>query len=65
MKTVEFEGAEFEVPNWARWIAQDSDGSIWAYENTPMQGNGYYCNSGGLMENILLTSAPMVIEEIK
>ena len=65
MKKVEFQGAEFEVPDWARWIAQDQDGSIYVYENIPMQGNGFYCSSGGKFENVLLTNAPMLIEEIK
>ena len=35
-------------PVWARWIAQDADGTWWAYEHEPnQQHNGWYENEVG------------------
>lgn len=65
MKTVEFQGAEFEVPDWARWIAQDSDGSICVYENKPYEDDTMYKPNDGKMDYVVMTGAPMVLKEIE
>jgi hypothetical protein len=36
MKTVEYRGNKYNVPWWARFIATDADGSVWAYEERPI-----------------------------
>ena len=37
-----------QLPNWVRWIAQDADGSWWAYEHEPnMSDSGWYENEVG------------------
>lgn len=65
MKKVEFQGVTFEVPNWARWIAQDADGSVYVYEKEPKPTAAGWHSSGGTVENVILTSAPCVLKEIK
>jgi len=36
------------IPSWARWIAQDEDGTWWAYEHEPNQNDtGWYENEVG------------------
>ena len=37
-----------QLPDWVRWIAQDADGSWWAYEHEPnMSDSGWYENEVG------------------
>jgi hypothetical protein len=37
-----------QLPDWVRWIAQDADGSWWAYEHEPnMSDSGWYENEIG------------------
>ena len=36
MRLVEFSGDKYEVKSWANWIAQDSSGTIMAYEHEPV-----------------------------
>ena len=37
-----------KVPGWARWLAQDADGTWWAYEAEPnQQHSGWYENEVG------------------
>lgn len=41
------------LPAWAQWIAQDADGSWWAYECWPNPGDhGWYENEVGRIERI-------------
>jgi len=36
------------LPQWAQWVAQDPDGSWWAYEAEPhIHDNGWYENEVG------------------
>lgn len=35
MKTVMFQGNMYSVPAWAKWIARDGDGEVWAYTDKP------------------------------
>jgi poly(3-hydroxyalkanoate) synthetase len=36
------------LPDWVRWVAQDADGSWWAYEVEPLQYHaGWYENELG------------------
>lgn len=35
MKTITFEGKQYEVEDWVKWACRDLDGSIWGYENRP------------------------------
>jgi hypothetical protein len=38
-----------ELPLWAAWIAQDADGTWWAYEHEPNEGAiSWYENEVGL-----------------
>jgi len=37
-----------ELPAWARWIATDADGAVWAYEAEPLlHDHGFYENEVG------------------
>lgn len=36
------------LPDWAEWLAQDADGTWWAYEASPNRhGSGWYENELG------------------
>jgi hypothetical protein len=36
------------LPVWARWLAQDADGTWWAYEHEPNEGtSSWYENEAG------------------
>ena len=39
MKTAIFKGNPYHVPNWAKYLAQDGDGSVYAYEKEPLFGS--------------------------
>lgn len=40
--------ANTHIPEWARWIAQDADGTWWAYEHEPNESHsGWYENEVG------------------
>jgi hypothetical protein len=46
---------QLRLPDWVRWIAQDSDGSWWGYQTEPLQNHrGWYENEVG--HNIRLAS---------
>lgn len=41
------------VPDWAEWLAQDEDGTWWAYEAEPnQQHNGWYENEVGRIQRL-------------
>lgn len=45
-----------EVPEWVRYIAQDSDGSWWGYSVEPLQNHrGWYENELGENKKLLET----------
>ena len=47
-KTIDNSELSAEMPSWVRWLAQDSDGSWWAYEAEPLQhDSGWYENEVG------------------
>lgn len=47
------------LPPWARWLAQDEDGTWWAYEAEPnQQHNGWYENEVGRIQRLCSRSAP-------
>ncbi len=35
MKTITFEGKEYEVPVWVKWVAKDADGTVCAFKLKP------------------------------
>jgi hypothetical protein len=35
MKTITFEGKEYQVEDWVRYVARDSDSYIYGYEHRP------------------------------
>lgn len=35
MKTITYRGKQYEVEYWVNFVAMDSDGNIYAYENKP------------------------------
>lgn len=48
------EFSETDLPGWVRWLAQDADGSWWAYEAEPHQHHcGWYENEIGRSMKIL------------
>ncbi len=47
------------IPTWARWLAQDEDGTWWAYEAEPnQQHNGWYENEVGRIQRLGVMPAP-------
>jgi len=40
--------SKFEIPDWVRWVAQDSSGVWWGYSVEPLRNeNGWYENEVG------------------
>lgn len=37
MKTAIFKGNPYHVPNWAKYLAEDGDGLIYAFEMKPLR----------------------------
>ena len=48
---------EFEIPDWANWMAQDKDGMWYAYETEPRQ-NGYEWTTDDMIQYIGLSAEP-------
>jgi hypothetical protein len=49
--------AGMALPGWAAWLAQDEDGTWWAYEAEPnQQHNGWYENEVGRIQRLLKTT---------
>jgi hypothetical protein len=47
------------LPDWAAWLAQDEDGTWWAYEAEPnQQHNGWYENEVGRIVRLARTDPP-------
>ena len=47
------------IPHWAEFIAQDADGTWWAYEAHPNEmHNGWYENEVGRIQRLAKTNAP-------
>lgn len=67
MKTVTFQGIDYEVPDWVRWIAQDGDGHIFAYDVEPLVYEGCHGVGFDAVHDALWIggpSAPMVLMEV-
>ena len=42
------------LPSWARWLAQDADGTWWAYEHEPNEGAAsWYENEVGITRRLI------------
>ncbi|MGV6825721.1 MAG: hypothetical protein ACWA5Q_01980 [bacterium] len=51
--------SRIEPPAWARWIAQDADGTWWAYEAEPLQqSHGWYENEVGRHQRLKKATPP-------
>lgn len=51
--------AGIALPDWADWLAQDEDGTWWAYEAEPnQQHNGWYENEVGRLRRLIQTDPP-------
>ncbi|HNA82892.1 MAG TPA: hypothetical protein PLL19_04775 [Thiobacillaceae bacterium] len=47
------------LPAWAEWLAQDGDGTWWAYEAEPnQQPHGWYENEVGRIGRLVLGPPP-------
>ncbi|MBD3671652.1 MAG: hypothetical protein HUJ29_12855 [Gammaproteobacteria bacterium] len=47
------------IPGWANWIAQDPDGTWWAYKAEPLQMHmGWYENEIGIYKRLTKSPAP-------
>lgn len=48
-----------ELPDWAAWLAQDADGTWWAYEAEPnQQDRGWYENEVGRIRRLGRSTPP-------
>lgn len=43
MKTVEFNGVKFEVPDWAKYITLDDYGYVEVWDNPAYKNHDIYC----------------------
>ena len=51
---------KWNLPDWARWLAQDEDGTWWAYEAEPnQQHNGWYENEVGRIQRLGQSDPPL------
>jgi len=51
--------ASLKLPAWAMWVAQDGDGTWWAYEAEPnQQHNGWYENEVGRIQRLVVGARP-------
>ena len=55
MKTITYRGLEIEVPDWAKFVATDSDGSLWVFERSPFVTAGRWIRSSGKCDWIPVT----------
>lgn len=55
----------FPLPDWAKFMAQDADGTWWAYEAHPnQQENGWYENEVGRIQRLGQTDPPSDFHEM-
>lgn len=47
MKTITYRGEQYEVEDWVNFVAMDSDGAIYTYENEPYSKYGEWIKSTG------------------
>lgn len=47
MKAITFEGKQYEVEDWVKWVARDADGNIHGYSHEPMFGIGSFFHDFG------------------
>lgn len=52
MKILVHQGAEYTVPDWAKFIATDVTGDVFVYENDPTYLDGYFITDGGKHEYV-------------
>ena len=51
--------ANLSLPPWTAWIAQDGDGTWWAYEAEPnQQHDGWYENEVGRLQRLIAGPPP-------
>lgn len=67
MKKVVYLKQEFEVPEWAKWIAADSDGEVYAYAVKPYRSSGGYTrlSADHLIEHVGTVGISPLLQEIK
>jgi hypothetical protein len=59
MKKILSSELQTAIPDWAQWLAQDEDGTWWAYEAEPnQQHNGWYENEVGRIQRLGKTAPP-------
>ena len=46
MKTIKFEGVEYEVEDWVNFVARDFDGDVYGYESRPVQQKSLFYSEG-------------------
>ncbi len=47
MKTVIYKGSPYLVSDHAKWVAEDSNGQLWAYTKKPLYNDGDYISDPG------------------
>ncbi len=46
MKTIKFEGKQYEVEEWVKFVTRDCDGEIKFHEFEPYMGADHWCVKG-------------------
>lgn len=65
MKTIHFLGVEYYVPDWAKFVTQDSDG-IFVWENLPIINQSIcFWPEDDEDKRLCITKKDLVIEELK
>jgi hypothetical protein len=64
IRTLDFGDSATSIPDWADYIAQDADGTWWAYEAEPnLQDTGWYENEVGRIKRLGKSAPPLDFRE--
>lgn len=64
-KLVHFQGIEYEVPDWTRYIAQDGHATITVHEEKPLFSRSQWQSMKGKWDILSACAAPMVCVEVQ
>lgn len=64
-RTLDISDSATSIPDWADYVAQDADGTWWAYEAEPnQQDTGWYENEVGRIQRLGKTAPPADFREM-
>ncbi len=60
MKTIEYEGVSYEVPDEAKYVVRNDNGAVYWFESIPRYGNSGWCSTISYTAWDVLVAAPIV-----